>query len=66
MGENKLEWWLLDREQSWRDLYKLWTACELRGRLMHTGWERKGRKGDEGGVVVECPVIEEGGMGFEL
>ena len=68
MGENKLEWWFLDGEGSQRDPHKLWTGCELRGRLIHTCWEWKRRngEGDEGGVVVECPMIEEGRMGFEL
>lgn len=44
MEEDKLDWWLFDKEQCWRDLHDLRTSWELRNGLMHTSWTREGNK----------------------
>ena len=63
MGEDKSDWWLVDCEQCWKDLYELWYGWELRNILMHNSWTRGKVKGEEavnGFGVVPGVEFDEG------
>lgn len=66
MEGDESEWWMIDREQCWRDLFDLWTEWELRNMLMHNNWtwERTKVEDEEMGVGLGAKGEPTGGLNW--